>query len=267
MLTLSLETMGLFALGVLWVNTLLIAADALKQVNELGRWRTRLDAARAAGRLVLATVVEGDGPEGAFATHSIEQVGRAMTVSGPQRILFTDRSARGALHGGRVEVEGRALRIVAASGPLVWCLAEGARGDRAAFDEAWPRASTFKGFATCMERRVGKGERVWLWLDAVPSTDSETPVRARLLSVEDPSSVVHASRAPLRRLIVAALLGVIVVTVLALWPPLFGVVSTLGAAAGIGFFLAIQPLGVAAREKGALPDRRRVGGLWQRPAA
>jgi hypothetical protein len=267
MLTLSLETMGLFALGVLWVNTLLIAADALKQHAELGRWRERLEAARGAGRLVRATVVAGEGPEAALATHSIDQIGRAMTVSGPQRILFTDRSARGALHGGRVEVDGREVRVVAASAPLVWCLAEGARGDRAAFDEAWPRASTFKGFGTCVERRVGPGQRVWLWLETAPASASEAPLRARLVSIEDPSVVVAAARAPLPGLVIAALVGVVVVTTLALWPPVFGVVSTLGAAAGVGFFLAIQPLGTAAREKGALPDRRRVGGLWERPTA
>lgn len=265
MLTLSLEIMGFFALGVLWVNTLLIAADALKQHAELGRWRARIEAARAGGRLVRARITAGDGPDGAFATHTIDQVGRAMTVSGPQRILFTDRAARGVLHGGRIELGGREVIVAAASAPLVWCLAEGARGDRAAFDEAWPRASTFKGFARFVERRVGKGEEVWLWLEE--SREPEGSVRARLVSLEDPALVVAASRAPLRRLVLTALTGVVVVTTLALWPPVFGVVSTLGAAAGIGFFLTIQPLGVAAREKGALPDRRRVGGLWERPTA
>jgi hypothetical protein len=266
MLTLSLHTMGLFALGVLWVNTLLIVADALKQLAELGRWRDRLVAARGAGRLVRVTVAAGQGPEGAFASHTVEQVGRAMTVAGPQRILFTDRASRGTLHGGSVVHAGHELALEASPDALVWCVADGARGDRAAFDDAWPRASTFKGFATSVERRCGAGDQVWVWLDATPVAGAAS-ARARLVSLEDPTRVVAASRAPLQRLVVLAPLGVTLVTTLSLWPPVFGLVSTVGAAGCVGFFLAIQPLGTAARDKASLPNRRRVGGLWERPTA
>ena len=145
---------------------------------------------------------------------------------------------------------------------LVWCSSHEPRGDVAAFDAAWPRASTFKGFSTTIAHNVRPSEEVWLWLDRAASDVEE--VRARLVSREDPARVVRAARLPLRGLVVVALLGVSSATVLALWPPIFGLVSTLGGAAGLGFFLAIQPLGTAARDKALLPDRRRVGGLWQR---
>ncbi len=262
MLGLSLETMGALALAALWLNTLLIVADAAKRHAALGRLGADLADAAAKGRLVRATITGGQGPNGAFATHTVEQIGRAITVAGPPRILFTDRASSGAIHGGRARTGEREVLVSPAPEALVWCSSHEPRGDVAAFDAAWPRASTFKGFSTTIAHNVRPSEEVWLWLDRAASDVEE--VRARLVSREDPARVVRAARLPLRGLVVVALLGVSSATVLALWPPVFGLVSTLGGAAGLGFFLAIQPLGIAARDKALLPDRRRVGGLWQR---
>jgi hypothetical protein len=255
---LTLPTMGLLALGVLWVNTLLIASDAWRRRAALSARLAALREARARGALVQAEIVNGKGDGGAFARRRVRQVGRAMTVPGPQRILFTDAGSEGAVLGGEVRVGERALSVEAAAGAELWCLPAGERGGVAAFDEAWPRASTFKGVSSELVCSLGVGDRAWLWIE-------EEGARVRLVASEDPEVVVGRARLPLVGIVVAALGGAALVTVLALWPPAFGAISTLGGVLGLVFFLAIQPLGTAARDRARLPFEQRVGGLWQRP--
>jgi hypothetical protein len=50
--------------------------------------------------------------------------------------------------------------------------------------------------------------------------------------------------------------------VAALWTPMFGLVSMLGAAAALGVFLGVQPLGVAVNEAVRTPDRAYLRGRW-----
>jgi hypothetical protein len=51
-------------------------------------------------------------------------------------------------------------------------------------------------------------------------------------------------------------------TVAILWPPLFGWISGLGAAAALGLFLGVQPVGVALRDAVRTPDRAYLRGRW-----
>ncbi|GAB4200526.1 MAG: hypothetical protein OHK0013_11640 [Sandaracinaceae bacterium] len=257
---LSLPTMGVLALGVLWLNTLLIAADAWRRRAALSRRLETLRAARSQGALVLADVTEGKGEGGAFATRRVRQVGRAMTVPGPQRILFTDASSEGAVHGGRARVGDRTVEVGPSPAAELWCMPRDERGGAEAFDQAWPRASTFKGVPTELVCTVGPGDRVWLWIEG-----EGEQVRVRLVASEDPVEVVTRARRPLLGVASAAVVGATLVTGLALWPPAFGPISTLGGALGLAFFLGIQPLGTAARDRARLPPERHVGGLWHRP--
>lgn len=261
---LSAELMGVLALCVLWVNTLLIAADALKRHAVLGERLRALRASRGRGTLITASIVRGEGPEGVFATSDVEQLGRALTVRGPQRIAFTDRAARPILHGGVVRAGDREVVVAARESAEVWCGKVTSRGGSDAFDAAWPAASTFRGFTTTLARRLRPGDDVWVELEG-QGGDGEGGARVRLVACEDPERVVVRARRPLRALVVGALGGAALVTLLALWPPVFGTVSTLGGFAALVFFLAIQPLGTAARDLALLPDRRPMGGLWQRP--
>ena len=63
--------------------------------------------------------------------------------------------------------------------------------------------------------------------------------------------------------ILAELLVAGLCTVLVLWPPVFGWVSMLGAAASLGFFLGVQPLGVSLNEAVRTPDRAYLRGSWR----
>lgn len=263
---LSFEVMGALALAVLWVNTLLIAADALLRWRRLRARGAALRKARLAGALVCAEVGDGQGEGGAMASVVITQTGRAITSAGPRRITWMDRDIEGTWYGGRVTTSKGELALCAGPSVQLWCPPVSEQGDVDAFEAAWPRASTFKGATRAITRRLKQGDRVWLVFapagDAVG--DAATGERAvALVASEDPEHTVARASRPLGAVIALALLGATLVTVLALWPPVFGTVSTLGGAAGLAFFLGIQPLGTAARDAARLPDERPVGGLWQ----
>lgn len=260
---LTSSTMGLVALAALWVNMCLVAADAWRRRARLSALLGELRASRRVGAVVRASITEGDGADGAFAVSEIDQLGRAMTVSGPRRILFTDRARRAEVRGGRVRLGDSGLAVVPAPSAEVWCCAdERPRGDAAAFDRAWEPASTFKGFPTTLAERVAPGDEVWLWLDGPPGEGRES---VRVVAREDPEQTLVQARRPLTGVILLALAGLVCVTTLALWPPPLGLVSMLGAALGVTMFLGLPPLGAAARDRALLPSQRKVGGLWQRP--
>src|SRR5690606_29875044 len=87
---LTREVMGVFALGVLWLNTLLVAAAAVARARELWRRRSTLAPLDPAGPggygLLRATAGSED-----LAVLAIEQVGRH--AAGRKRaILWHDRS-------------------------------------------------------------------------------------------------------------------------------------------------------------------------------
>lgn len=251
------EWLGALALAILWVNTLLVAAAALQQRRGLGVLRARLAAARRSGALVEGIVEEGHGPGGALAVRRIEQIGRAMTVAGPDRILFTDRRASAESFGGRVRVGSGATLGIEAGIPLEVWIDDGApaRRDETDFDRAWSRASTHKGVVCICEQAIVQGARVFV-------DRSAEPLR---IATMDPLAFVDRKRALLAAFAVFALLGAAAVTVVACWPPLFGPVSTLGAVLAVAYFLGIQPLGTSARDAARLPPERLLGGVWSRP--
>ena len=53
---------------------------------------------------------------------------------------------------------------------------------------------------------------------------------------------------------------------LALWPPVFGQVSTRGALVLLGHFLGMTPVAMAAREKSRTPAFAFIRGSWRRPS-
>lgn len=255
---LSYEWLGALALGILWVNALLIAAAAMHQRAALGALRRSLVDARRDGTLIAGVVEHGRGPDGSLAVRRVEQMGRAMTVPGPDRILFTERSARGELFGGMVRTDaGEVIELEPrADGVETW-LAEDApaRRTEGEFDVAWSRASTNKGFVSTLEQSVVAGARVWV---------CSTP-DAVLVATIDPIADCARKRSLLATFAVGVVISCGVVSVVACWPPVFGTVSTVGGVLGVAYFLGVQPLGTMVRDA-ALPARdRRIGGIWQRP--
>lgn len=245
MLTYFYSAMGLLALGVLWLNTLLIAAAALQQRGVLS---ARLDQLKKAPPRE-GEVVSGRGPDGALLTRTVHQVGRAMTVSGPPRILFTESKSEVEVHGGELSLGGE--RVELSGTPEVW-LSPSAPALRTEtdFDAAFKAASLNRGLNSTARQAVRIGDRVW-W-------------GAGLLATLDP---LQALRARMRMLAAFAVLSVLLagaITVVAFVPPIFGTVSTIGGALGLLFFILVQPAGVKVRNWARLPHEQTRSDVWQR---
>src|SRR4051794_29993716 len=94
---LSNQVMGVLALAILWINTLLVAAAAAQEIGRLRQRQAELGAGLRRGR-----VLRGDGPDGVLAVHRVDQLGRA---GGDAEIHFSDRRAEGEVFGGRVALD------------------------------------------------------------------------------------------------------------------------------------------------------------------
>lgn len=261
--------MGLFALGVLWLNAGLVFAVAWKQLARVRALRRRMVEARRRGELVSGIAKSAEGVR--FALRRIRQHGRAITTKGPDRILFTDGPQSFEVLGGTLETNEGEL-AVAATQPAaseVWLdaerLAEGTACDDDAFARAWRPASTFKGYAHDVELEVRSGDRVWVF----GARDGDT-LRAGedgplVVSMVDPVTFASSRIRLLVGFLVLGVAGLVGVTAVALWPPHFGIVSTIGGALCLAYFLGIQPLGTAVRDAVKTPARALVGARWQRP--
>jgi hypothetical protein len=276
---LSKELMGLLALAILWVNTLLIAAAAAKEIAALAGWRRRLVA--LAGDegvgLVRARVTAGTGPGGALAVHRVEQLGRAATSDdhGRRVILFADRSAAGEVFGGAAARDGSGAEILvdAVADAEVWLppgllAASGACASDEAFDRAFADAKKARGFARAIEAPA-TGE-VFLFGHLRPLGKGLALGPARpgglLVATFDPRAWLGRKIALAGLFLVGEVALAAGCTAWALWPPRFGFVSTLGGAACLGFFLVAQPAGTALRDAVRLPSRAALRGRWVRSA-
>ena len=278
---LSKELMGVLALGILWVNTLLIAAAAWKELAALTVWRRRLvpvDGDEGVG-LVRARVTHGAGPGGALAVQRVEQLGRAATHDeGGRRVIhFADRSAVGEVFGGTATRDGIEIEIEitvdAEANAEVWVpatalTASGACASDEVFDRAFADAKKARGFTRAIEG-AANGE-VYLFGQLRPMGKGLALATAKpgglLVATFDPRPWLDRKIALAALFIVGDVALAAGCTAVALWPPRFGLVSTLGGAACLGFFLTAQPAGTALRDAVRLPSRAWLRGKWIRSA-
>lgn len=247
MLELSNEVMAGLALAVFWIHTLLIAAAAIQDLRDLLRLRRSLRP--------LTGIVRSGRAAGVLARNCVEQVGRGK---GDGRVYFSDAGTRSELLGGEIELDGGRVISLAAAQVPVWPgpaqrLAAAQPSSPSQIAEVEPQARRAAGWRREVSVEIREGDRVWIG-------GAET--EPLLISAIDPRAWLLRRSA----LIVAFVLGSLalagVCTALALWPPVFGTVSMLGAAAALGFFLGVQPLGVSLNEAVRTPDRAYLRGHW-----
>lgn len=263
---LTYEIMGLLALGILWVNTLLLAGAALTPLGELlgylRRWRR--------DGLLRAEVLEGN-DDGVLARYEVEQTGhKAADDEDRHAIAFHDRAYRSLVLGGRLDVDGEQLALEQTDDAEVWLTAtekKAAAGcpGASAFEDAYPQARKAKGWRRHVRHDLRTGDRVVVHAcregdRLVPPADGPL-----VIATHDPRGWCRAKVALVLgfQLMVLALASGI--TYLALYPPLFGTVSTIGGVAGLAYFLTIQAVGVALREATLAPPRAALRGSWLRP--
>lgn len=263
---LTYEIMGLLALGILWVNTLLLAGAAITPLRELlgnlRRWRR--------DGLITATVVEG-AEDGVLARYEVEQTGhKAADDDDRAAIAFHDRAYRSLVFGGRVEVDGELLALEPTDDAEIWLTTTekeqaAACPDAAAFDDAYPQARKAKGWRRRVTHDLRPGDAVLV--HARRDGDRLLPPQDAplLVATHDPRGWCRGKAAVVIgfQLLVLGLASGI--TYLALYPPLFGTVSTIGGVAGLLYFITIQAVGVTVRETTLAPPRAGLRGSWLRP--
>ena len=249
------QIIAALALGLFWIHTLLIAAAACLDFRELGRLgRGRLGRGRLPRARVRAGVVRsGRGPAGVLARNVVEQVGRGK---GDGVVHFSDAGHRSEVFGGVVELDGHELELSASMDIAVWPdldhRAQAAARDSASLDDgARDSARRARGWPRSVEVAIGPGDRVF-----VVGPDSEPTIIAAI----DPRRWIAGKRLLIVGFVFAELALAVGCTVLMLWPPLFDWVSMIGAAAALGLFLGVQPIGVAVQDAVRTPDRAYLRG-------
>jgi hypothetical protein len=273
---LSREVMGLLALAILWVNTLLVVGAGGQELVRLVRRLRRMRPLVSTGEGLLQGRVVAGGTDGVLAVHRVEQVGRYAADDADRRaIAFSDRSYVSQVLGGVVETEAGAVRVAeigASASVEVWPARAVQRRAAACassvdFDRAYADARKARGFTRTLESALSRDDRVFLFgalrrddggdLHLSPAADGSL-----LVSAIDPRAFCRGKAALVMAFLFGALVAAAVCTVLALQAPLFGTVSTLGAALGLAYFLLIQPAGTALRDAVRVPSAAIVRGNW-----
>ena len=255
------------ALAILWVNALLVAADAGQQARALLRRRGDMRALGAGERG--AGLVRGRAVGGALAVHRVEQIGRAGAIEGT--ILFHDRAACGEILGGALAAPGGgALTVEAVAVAEVWLtpgeLARAAAcASDAAFDEAEAHARKARGFSRTVNATVGAGAEVFV-LGELRGAGEGRVMSPTLVATMDPRALLARKAALAAAFLTGELVLAAACTAVALWPPVFGRISTVGGVLCLGFFLLVQPAGKALRDALQTPSRAPVRGRWTRGA-
>jgi hypothetical protein len=264
---LSRELMGVFALGILWFNTGLVLAVAVRQLSNVLALKKQLVRAKGRGDLASGTVVRGE----PFAVRRISQLGRA-TTTGSERIVFTDGAQSFEVLGGAIETDDGEVEVTPAPPAASEVWTDTTREEEVLacpsadeFERAHVEASKFKGYARDAELSVRSGDRIWVYGSRTKNRIAARDDRPLVVSLVDPLSFCDRTARLLVIFLVASAIVLCAVTGLALWPPHFGVASTIGGALGLVYFLAIQPLGTAVRDAVKTPARRTVGAVWHRP--
>ncbi len=276
---LSNAIMGVFALSVLWVNTLLVIGAALQRFRAIARRRARLAPIEprvgAEGLLVGKLGPSANREDGVVARATIEQLGR-FGAGEARTILWHDRRYGSEVFGGTLSVGGEVLALGAGDPAEVWPTVEAVESaaqctSLSTFDAAFEKARKAKGVSRTVEVPLREGRDVFVFGEIVDGPDGlvvrGTPEAPLLVSAIDPRVWCARKMLFLGALFVpAVLLAASIATALALTPPHFGTVSMIGGGLGFLYFLLVLPAGTAARDAVREPHLRILRGRWIDPA-
>lgn len=253
---LTRELMGMALLGLAWVTAIMIALDALVDARAMLRRLTEWKRS-----LVQGTVVA---PE--LAVHEVEQ--RVKQLDGDEPgLVFFDRKHVSTVTGGAVTVGNEQLEVSGARDAEVWIdaatrMAAAACSSPASFDSLTTSAQAAGGGLRTVRTSLRSGATVW-----VSGTKTGSKFEAKLVSGFDPRAWAKGRLLGITGLIALDLTWVAAGTVVALWPPAFGLVSIAGALVLLGHFLGMTALAMGIREKSRTPAFAFIRGSWRRSAA
>lgn len=252
---LSRELMATALLALAWITAFMIALDALidarAMLRRLSEWKTKL---------INGTVVANE-----LATHEVEQRVKQLDSDQPGLVFF-DRKHLSQVTGGAVVVGHEQLEVSGAPGAEVWI--DAATKDAAAactspqqFDSLTTSAQGAGGGLRTVRTSIRAGAQVWM-----VGEKKGSKLEVSMVSNFDPRSWARGRLVGIAGLQVLNAVWVAAGTVLALWPPAFGMISIGGAIVLIGHFLGMTALAMSIREKSRAPAIAFLRGSWQRPA-
>ncbi len=273
---LTLELMGLLALVVLWGNTLLVAAAAVRNLRELaahvrGVKETTLSSLGPGEHRVL---FRAEVPH-KVAFHLLEQLGRL--AAGVQRaVVWHHKGASSRLTAGALASDGVLVQCPTTSNAAVWSDSAELRKavscpNSSEFEEAVVQARKPKGYLRPVEVEVAGPAFV---IGTVRVSESPTkqyelvesgdPI---LISVTDPRKIVRQKTLIVWLLFLPIVLSIPAgCTLLALSAPVFeGWLSKLGGLLGLLYFLLVIGAGTRLRDLLLPPHRQLIRGVWADP--
>ena len=263
---LSREIMGLFTLGVVWTVALLLAGASwihLREVQKLSkRMKTHKPCAQGIG--MFRARVES---KGTLAEHVVHQTGRALDARDGRTIAFWDRAYESVNHGGSLRWDGGLVHLGQGTRIEVW--PEPSRQAKLAecesesvFDDVYLDAKTARGHARELRTPVREGDLVWVIAEVSQNgvLHAHDPV---ILSQHDPLRWVRRCQRIVAAFVTIELGLLAGITAIAFVKPYFGLVSTIGGALGLAFFLGIQPFGNRVRDAIRVPSEVIVRNQWR----
>jgi hypothetical protein len=186
----------------------------------------------------------------------MQQIGRAADGAAPT-IHYGQAKLNGTIHGGVIDVGGHRETIVATESAVVWPSPDRVRqalvpsGD---FERAYEASRRRRGHVRTANALIREGDQVWVSNEG-------------FVSAVEPRRWLARQRSRLVLFAVACIVLAAVSTGLALWPPVFGLASKVGAFSGLVFFLLVQPAGTAVRDMTLPPHRAVHRTVWTTDAA
>ncbi len=253
---LTREVMGLALLGLAWLTAAMIALDALidarAMVRRLGEWKRSL--------------IQGTVTATELAAHEVEQRVKQLDGEDPGLVFF-DRKHVSTVSGGVVSVGSEQVHVSGASNAEVWIDADTRAAAQAchspgAFESMTTSAKAAGGGIRTVRSSIRSGALVWL-----AGSKRGDQFEAQLVSNFDPRTWAKGRLIAILGLIALDFIWVAVGTGIALWPPVFGVISIAGALVLLGHFLGMTALAMATREKSRTPAFAFLRGSWRRSSA
>lgn len=129
--------------------------------------------------------------------------------------------------------------------------------DAAAFEEAYAAAQKARGWTRVVHVPLRVGERVWV----LPSE------AAPLVSQEDPRVWTRGRGVMVLGFVALHLAFSVACTIVTFWPPMYDLVSKVGAVVSFVYFMQVQDFTRIIRERVRSPSRAFLRGVWTRASA
>ena len=268
----TVQIIAWLLLAYFWLHTILMALDANMSSRSLKRLLNSMSprSGENGSSIERVKINSLSGEQDYFAAETVEQVGRSR---GDGSIHFHERGRHGDCRGGVVELQsGEKIGIPSLSlipgerelwinpGPVQKKALVFSKED---FEGAYPPSQKARGWVRSLKSLWTTGDELWIVSASELKEGGANDIR--YFCDFEPRAWLARRIWALRFFAIALLVGALGCSIFALWPPLFGTVSTLGAFATLVYFNSVQLFLVLAKNAADVPGKVQIGGKWSKP--